>query len=237
MAMSGAGRRKDLSPYERIKHAILDGTFEPGEFLIEATVSEWCGVSRTPVREALSRLEQDGMVIRTGKGVSVRERTPDEILDLYDTRISLEVTAARFAAQRRTQIDQVRIERMCAAAEEVDENASGPVLAEANRNFHRVIWQASHNQAVLDLLDRVNLHLMRWPQTILTSPGRWKVSLEEHREMVEALRVGDEDKVAMETEKHFTAARNLRLALWMSESSSGLSEGMPRPESSGWNQK
>jgi DNA-binding GntR family transcriptional regulator len=90
---------------------------------------------------------------------------------------------------------------------------------------------------VLDLLDRVNLHLMRWPQTILTSPGRWKVSLEEHREMVEALRVGDEDKVAMETEKHFTAARNLRLALWMSESSSGLSEGMPRPESSGWNQK
>jgi len=53
------------SPYERIKQSIIDGIFEPGQALTEAALSEWCGVSRTPVREALGRLEQDGLVSRS----------------------------------------------------------------------------------------------------------------------------------------------------------------------------
>jgi DNA-binding GntR family transcriptional regulator len=217
MTSLGGGHAKVFSAYERIKHAILDGTFEPGEALVEATVGEWCGVSRTPVREALSRLEHDGMVIGTGKGMTVRQRTPGEIQDIYDTRISLEVTAGRFAAERRSQIDLVLIEKMCTAAEAVDEGAAPQVLADANRELHRTIWQASHNQAVIDLLDRVNLHLMRYPETTLTIPGRWKTSLLEHRDLVAAIAAGDRELAGNISEKHFTAARDLRLARWAEE--------------------
>jgi DNA-binding GntR family transcriptional regulator len=217
MAKSRDGQPKGLTPYERIKHGILDGTFAPGAMLIEMAVAEWCGVSRTPVREALSRLEQDGMVVRTDRGMVVRDRTPDEILDLYDTRISLEVTAGRFAALRRTQMDQVRLERALVAAEELGENAPPEDLAAANRVFHRAVWLASHNQAVLDLLDRVNLHLMRYPMTTLTAPGRWPEALAEHRELLDAIIAGDQARAGSVSERHFTAARTLRLKLWAAE--------------------
>jgi DNA-binding GntR family transcriptional regulator len=241
MAKSRDGQPLDLSPYERIKHGILDGTFAPGTMLVEASVAEWCGVSRTPVREALSRLEQDGIVVRTDRGMVVRDRTPDEILDLYDTRISLEVTAARFAAARRTQMDQVRLERAVAAAEELGERAQPEAMAAANREFHRAVWQASHNQAVLDLLDRVNLHLMRYPETTLTAPGRWSQALAEHRELLAAIIAGDAARAAAVSEHHFTAARELRLKLWADESGAisgaegsraALRLGKPVPSSS-----
>lgn len=217
MAKSNDGRSRDLSAYERIKHGILDGTFEPGSTLIETTVAEWCQVSRTPVREALSRLEHDGLVIRSDKGMTVRERTPDEILDLYDTRISLEVTAARFAAQRRTQMDQIRLERLCAAAEELDESASPVAMSDINRDFHRAVWLASRNQAVIDLLDRVNLHLMRYPMTTLKYPGRWRQALAEHRDLLDAIVQGDQERAMLASERHFTAARTIRLELWAGE--------------------
>jgi DNA-binding GntR family transcriptional regulator len=217
MAKSGEGRSRDLWVYERIKHGILDGTFEPGSTLIETAVAEWCQVSRTPVREALSRLEQDGLVIRNEKGVGVRERTPDEILDLYDTRISLEVTAARFAAQRWTQMDQIRLERLSATAADLPESASPVAMAAANRDFHRAVWVASRNQAVIDLLDRVNLHLMRYPMTTLKYPGRWPQSLVEHRELLDAIVAGDQERAMRASEHHFTAARAIRLELWADE--------------------
>ena len=97
------------SPYDRIKQAIMEGTFEPGQALTEAALSEWCGVSRTPVREALGRLEQDGLVTRNGRAVLVTERTPEEILGIYETRIALETAAARMAAVHYGVLDRVRL--------------------------------------------------------------------------------------------------------------------------------
>src|SRR5882757_42838 len=92
-------------PYDRIKQAIMDGELLPSEQLVELALAEWCLVSRTPIREALTRLEQDGLVRRTDRGMTVRENSPEEILDLYDTRIVLESRAAFVAAERRTTMD------------------------------------------------------------------------------------------------------------------------------------
>ncbi len=66
----------DVSPYDRIKKAIIDGTFQPGVVLTESALGAWIGTSRTPVREALVRLEQDGLIGRTGRGLTVITRTP-----------------------------------------------------------------------------------------------------------------------------------------------------------------
>jgi DNA-binding GntR family transcriptional regulator len=203
----------DRSPYERIKQGILDGTFAPGVALVESTLAEWCGVSRTPIREALSRLERDGVVNKTDRGMTVRERTPEEILDIYEARIALEATAARLAATRYTYIDQIRLERLMTLAEESD-TSQGQLLADRNREFHRGIWQASHNQTLIDLLERLDLHLLRYPVTTLTAPGRWEQALQEHRDLVAAIVSRDPAGAQKVAEDHFTAARDIRLALW-----------------------
>lgn len=212
---SSAGRRsaRNESPYDRIKHVIMDGTFEPGQVLTEAALSEWCGVSRTPVREALGRLEQDGLVTRNGRGVLVTERTPEEILDIYETRIALEAAAARMAAVHHGVLDRVRMDRLAAAAERVD--PSDPrAMADANREFHRAIWEATHNRSLIDLLDRLHLHLLRYPVTTLTAPGRWEKALAEHRDLLAAITDRDPDRAGRAAEQHFTAAREVRLAMW-----------------------
>jgi DNA-binding GntR family transcriptional regulator len=202
------------SAYDQIRNAILDGTLEPGAQLVESAVAQWCGVSRTPVREALKRLEHDGLVGRGERGLIVKERTPDEIMDLYHVRIVLEESAARFAAERHRPFDLVRLERAMRACEEVDET-DGAALATANREFHMALWEAAHNEPLRDLLDRLNLHLGRFPATTLSYPGRWEEALGEHSAVVDAIRGRDVDEAGAVARGHFTAARDIRLALFM----------------------
>jgi DNA-binding GntR family transcriptional regulator len=201
------------SPYERIRDAILDGELGPGEPLVELSIARWCGVSRTPVREALRRLEQDGLVRRGERGLVVRERSPEEILDIYDARIVLEASAARTAAQRHTAFDRIRLDKLlraCRSAPTDDISA----LVRSNREFHRGIWEASHNETLKDLLDRLNLHLLRYPATTLANPGRWQEALDQHADLIAAITARDEATAAEIAARHFTQARDIRLALW-----------------------
>ena len=203
---------KLVAPYEKLRDAIRDGTFPPGQSLVESSIAEWCGVSRTPVREALTRLLQDGLVAKTDRGMIVRERTPEEILDIYETRISLEAAAARLAAERYGPVDRVRLERMVRLAE--DSGKSMTSRADRNREFHHAIWTASHNESLIDLLQRLNLHLSRYPTTTLAAPGRWEQSLKEHSDLATAILSRDSLAAESLAKQHFTAARDIRLAQW-----------------------
>lgn len=181
--------------------------------MAELALGEWCGVSRTPVREALSRLEQDGLVSRTERGMAVTERTPEEILDIYETRIALEATAARMAAVRHGVLDRARLERLLVAVERVDVR-DHQAMADSNRAFHRAVWASTRNRSLIDLLDRLHLHLLRYPVTTLTAPGRWEQTLVEHRVLFQAICDRDPLAASAAAERHFTAARDVRLALW-----------------------
>lgn len=202
-----------LPTYQRIRDAIVDGTIEPGTQLVESAVAAWCGVSRTPVREALTRLEQDGLLERGESGLVVRERSPEEILDLYDTRIILEVAAARVAAERHTAFDRIRLEQLQRAWEACDPT-DGVALAQRNREFHRGVWLASHNETLFDLLHRLNLHLVRYPATTLAHPGRFEEAGREHAELLAAILARDPEAAGKTTEAHFARARDIRLELW-----------------------
>src|SRR5690625_2611384 len=112
-------------PYEQLKESIYLGDLEPGQQLIESAVAQSLRVSRTPVREALARLEQDGLVVRTRSGLAVRDRTPGEVLDIYDVRVLLESAAGRAAAERRTNNDILELrqaQRRYVAAGNKDQN-------------------------------------------------------------------------------------------------------------------
>jgi DNA-binding GntR family transcriptional regulator len=211
-AAPGPAERPE-SPYEVLKSAILHGELGPGQPLVEASLAAWCNVSRTPVREALLRLEQDGLVDRTDRGLVVRERSPEEIIDLYETRMILEATAGRVAAERRTDHDIRTLRRYLSRGQDLD--AADPrAMVAANQQFHRAVWRASHNESLLDLLERLNLHLARYPETTLQYPGRWEQAWKEHAELIAAIEERDSERAYEVALRHFREARDIRLALF-----------------------
>jgi DNA-binding GntR family transcriptional regulator len=208
-----AGPQLRVSPYEMLRNAILSGELPGGQSLVETSLAEWCGVSRTPIREALRRLEQDGLVHHSEGGLVVRVRSPEEILDIYETRIALEATAGRVAAERRTDHDVRLLRYVLDRGREVPAtDVTG--MVEANQQFHRLIWRASHNESLTDLLERLNLHLGRYPETTLSAPGRWAEACREHGDLVDAIEQRRSDDAYHIAHEHFVHARDIRLALF-----------------------
>jgi DNA-binding GntR family transcriptional regulator len=199
--------------YQQLREAILDGTFAGDTPLTELSLAAKYKVSRTPVREALRRLEQDALVERGPRGMQVRARSPEEILEIYEVRTTLEAAAARAAAERRTDLDLLRMEQVHAsmiAASKDDPDR----LATANRRFHEAIWATSHNATLVDLLMRLNSHLSRYRETTLTYPHRLDAVLKEHEQLLEAIRTGDRESAGRIAEEHMIAARNVRLQMY-----------------------
>lgn len=202
--------------YDRLRAGIVTGEYEPGAPLVELTLAEHYGTSRTPVREALRRLEQDGLVERGDRGMRVRTRSPEEILEIYEVRIPLEATAAAAAAERRTDLDLMRIHR--AEAKMAETSSSDPnAMASANRLVHEAIWAASHNGTIVDLLTRLNNHLTRYPATTLAVEGRWEEALQQHDEIISAIEKRDRDRAAELARMHMTRARDVRLQIYREE--------------------
>lgn len=203
-----------LSPYEALKQAILSGEFQPGQPLVENTLATWCQTSRTPVREALRRLEQDGLIDSSDRGLVVRKRSPEEILDIYETRMVLEATVARVASERRTEHD-IRLMRLL--LQKFADVSEPDAMIEANHQFHRAIWRASHNESLIDLLERLHLHLARYPGTTLSAPGRWQTAHRQHKQLVDAIEKRDGDAAHDIALGHFADARDIRLELFANE--------------------
>lgn len=202
-----------ITPYQRLKEAIRAGELIPGQQLVESVLAEWCEVSRTPIREALSKLQHDGLVERNDRGLVVRERSPEEVLDIYETRIALEGTAARMAAERRNSHDLILLRRALSRLEALNTD-DVDAMVRANRQFHTAVWRASHNSSLIDLLERLDLHLVRYPANTLESPGRWERSNEQHQAIVAAIEARDSDGAEKSAVTHFTEARDIQLALF-----------------------
>ncbi len=192
------------------------GELLPGEQLVENVLADWCQVSRTPIREALTRLEQDGLAQRTERGLVVRESSPAEIIDIYEARIVLESKVAAVAAERHTPLDLIAMRRADERYRRADPEAVN-ALAERNREFHRTIWHASHNESLVDLLERLDMHLGRYPVTTLAFPGRHEGALDEHAALVLAISERDSERAAEIASLHFKTARDIRLRLWEEE--------------------
>lgn len=221
-----------VTPYQRLKEAIRSGELKPGQQLVESALAEWCEVSRTPIREALSRLQHDGLVERADRALVVRERSPEEVLDIYETRIALEGTAARLAAERRTSHDLMLLRRAVtrtaavnaavnaavdtAVDTAVDSGDGAEIDAKvvANRRFHTAVWRASHNVSLTDLLERLDLHLARYPATTLATAGRWERAVEQHRALLDAIEARDGETAEKVAVEHFSEARDIRLSLF-----------------------
>ena len=174
--------------YRTLRKAILRGEFQPGERLMEIMLANKLGVSRTPVREAMRQLENEGLVIMIPrKGAQVAQITSQELHDVLEVRRSLEVLAAEKACER---ISPEEIERLRQAEQRfVDIISSDDItaVAEADVAFHDVIYNATGNRRLIQLLNNLREQMYRFRVEHLKNKDGRRHLAEEHRKILEAV--------------------------------------------------
>lgn len=202
--------REDI--FAKLRSEILNGTLPPGTQLKEIQLASRFGVSRTPVRDALSRLEDSGLAERVNRGLQVRGLDPEQVIQVYDMRILLEVEVSGQAAQNRSLNDILALEALL----EIDNNLKNPTdteLIQTNLEFHRNVWKASQNPVLIDLLERLMTHLVHAPTSTLSVNNRQKEALKEHARLIEAINNRDAAAAREIAKLHFSTAREIRMDL------------------------
>jgi DNA-binding GntR family transcriptional regulator len=197
--------------YTLILEAIDGGIYRPGDRLVEAELAERFGVSRTPVREALQRLETQSMLARDGRSLIVASLDHNQLAELYVVRAELEGLAARLAAKHATK-EEVKVLADMVAADKV--HLGDPAaLSRANRRFHKQIHLASHNRYLVQQLDLVHRSMALLATTSLAAEGRGETALAEHAAIVEAIAAGNGDAAQETLRAHISKAFETRLKL------------------------
>lgn len=174
--------------FETLRQSIIDGILEPGERLMEVQLAEEMGVSRTPVREAIRKLELEGFVVMIPrKGAYVADISTKDITDVFEIRAALESLACGLAAERITDDELDQLERELVRVAEAVERNDLEKLIEIDTSFHDIIYKASRNDRLAQIINNLREQIQRFRSTSLAAPGRMKVALEEHKRIVEAL--------------------------------------------------
>ena len=197
--------------YSLILEAIEGGTYRPGDRLVESELAERLGVSRTPVREALQRLETQSMLTRDGRSLIVASLDHNQLAELYVVRAELEGLAARLAAKHATE-EEIRV--LQDMIEEDRAHLGDPdALSRANRRFHKQIHLASHNRYLVQQLGLVHRSMALLATTSLVAEGRGETALAEHEAIVTAIARGDEAAAQNALRAHISKAFETRLKL------------------------
>lgn len=213
-AASQASRADQVQ--QQILKSIRDGRYQPGDRIRETEVAEAFGVSRTPVREALRRLESDGLLnFESWRGVVVAQLDRQQISELYAMREVLEGTAARMAARH---IDDAEIELLKLLLEQAEESPGDAArLARLNRSLHQTIYTAAHNRYLLQTLGQLESALALLRGTTYAVTGRAQTAADEHRAIVDAISRRDADAAERAARAHIAAAQAARLRLILEE--------------------
>lgn len=206
----GNGLARGEAAYRYIKSAIQRAQFKPGERLRETELAEHVGLSRTPVREALSRLQAEGLVTHDAtRGVIVAELDYSMVTELYYMREVLEGTAARLAAQHASDVELSILDDHCQQYEALlsDPNA----LPRSNRRFHETLYRCSHNRYLLNMVMVLHDALSLLGGTTLSDPERAAETLREHRAVVTAIRARDAEAAEQAMRAHIRAAQKVRM--------------------------
>lgn len=204
-------KTQNTDAYSLILEAIDSGVYRPGDRLVESELAERFGVSRTPIREALQRLETQSLLSRDGRSLIVSSLDHNQMAELYAVRTELEGLAARLAARHATEEEVQVLQEMV----EGDKALLGDpaALARANRRFHKMIHLASHNRFLVQQLDLVHRSMALMATTSLAAQGRGEVALGEHQAIVDAVARRDEDAAYKALRDHISVAFVTRLKL------------------------
>ncbi len=189
--------------YEEVRQAIIELRLKPGEALREAAIAEQLGVSKTPVREALARLEQEGLVETTSfKGAVVSGYSPEDLQEIYELRELLEGAAARAAAASASDEALERLRTLVAESRALHAEDDLAGLAELLGAFDLVIYDQVANERIRALIENLKAHLARIGRLTEDIPGRVKASVEEHAAIVDAIVARDADEAERSMRAH-----------------------------------
>lgn len=181
--------REQIKAY--LSNAILRGEFKPGERIVETRIAQKLGVSQAPVREAMRDLEVLGFLkSEPFRGASVRQLTIEELTEIYPVRAALEGVAARQAVERITEEHFAQLEELLDKMRDASRQTDERSHTEYDVAFHRIIVEASGNQALIHIWD--TLQLSTWTAITAIRSGHNLIELaERHRVVLEALRTRD----------------------------------------------
>lgn len=202
-------RQPQTDAYNLILEAIDVGVYKPGDRLVESDLAERFGVSRTPIREALQRLETQSLLERDGRSLIVASLSHNQMAELYVVRRELEGLAARLAAQHATP-EEITVLRAMVSADDALINDPA-ALACANRRFHKQIHLASHNRYLVQQLDLVHRTMALMATTSLAAQGRGRIAQGEHDGIVSAIEARDEGRAEAALKEHISVAFMTRL--------------------------
>ena len=197
--------------YSLILEAIDVGIYRPGDRLVESDLAERFGMSRTPIREALQRLETQSLLARDGRSLIVASLDHNQMAELYVVRTELEGLAARLAARHATEEEVKVLRDMVEDDKALLDDPSA--LARANRRFHKQIHLASHNRFLVQQLDLVHRSMALMATTSLAAQGRGEIALAEHQAIVDAISARDENAAYKALRDHISVAFVTRLKL------------------------
>jgi DNA-binding GntR family transcriptional regulator len=174
--------------YYSLRQFIIDGEMKPGEKLIESKLAEKIGISRTPIREALRRLELEGLVTYIPlQGAQVTRFDKKSIIDLYRCRATLEGLAASEAALNINKEQLSVIEESIMLAEQFHKKGDLQKTVEKNSLFHEIILLATNNNTLIQLMGQIKIQILRF-RTITSIYGFRPTFMQEHKEIYESLK-------------------------------------------------
>ena len=173
---------------ETLREAIRSGVLKPGERLMEIQLADELGVSRTPVREAMRKLELEGYVIMLPRrGTYVANISIRDINEVFEIRTTLDALASGLAAERITEEELEQLERLLVSIGENIETRNMKKVVEDDMEFHDILYKASRNQRLVGIISNLREQMTRFRSMSMSYPGRLKKTLEEHSRLVEAI--------------------------------------------------
>ena len=216
LSLPPEARRLDGTPlsdhvYQTLREAILSGLFEPHDHLVQVQLAKQLAVSRTPVRDALQRLSQEGIIRSVGSlGYVVSSLTPRDILDVYDVRLALEVEAATIALNMDLVTDKDLAEMRRLAGLMAQDKTETSLYYDLNRDFHMVLTRICPNRMIHKILDDiwalpVSMRIFRHE---MDSVINVQAMLLEHDGIIEAVSAGDSELLRKRLREHLMQARD-----------------------------
>ena len=209
---------------EALRQAIREGVLQPGERLMEIQLADELGVSRTPIREAIRKLELEGFVVMVPRrGTYVADISLKDVVQVFEIRSALEELAAGLAAERITPDELEELERILVEINDYIARDDFDKIVDADIRFHGILYKASRNNRLVDILRNLREQMLRFRSISMHYPGRLAATWEEHRQLVECIANRTRTQARKIAKKHMeNSERTLIMGINQDETSARL---------------
>lgn len=213
---------------EELRNRIIDGELPPGGRLVERDLAEELDVSRIVIREAIQQLVAENLVVLVARrGAQVASMDEQDVVDLFEVRLNLEVLAVRCAAERRTDDDLARLQRLIDAARRATADGDIRAASDLNLEFHFALADVSRNQVLASILQSLAGPVRRVFRIAQDTRPQYLIS--DHIEILDAIRTGDAERAGRLAYDHIEATREPALARMRSGSAPATTDRRTSP--------